>query len=87
MIIGLTTSALRSSHPPVSVTVVDTFRVPLLTGRRKGRSRVEHARVLRVARWARRRERRMGIPAGTRIRTSYFPRMYIDEIAGMPEVV
>ncbi len=47
--------------------------VPLITGRRGSRKRVEHARLLRMATWKRRRQRRHGVPAATVYVRTYIP--------------
>lgn len=52
--------------------------IPLLTGPRGRRRRVDHARALRMATWARRRQRRHGIPAATVWFRTYLPAARVE---------
>lgn len=61
-----------------SITATGRRRVALRTGGRGGPSRAEHARILRVARLLRRRERRTGVPAKTYAMGWHFPRAHIE---------
>lgn len=64
---GRAAEQVRRVYATVSVPV------PLRTGKRGWRTRAEHARILREARWKRRRERRHGIPACQRKQEFYLP--------------
>lgn len=62
-----------------AVTLRGESPIPLRTGRRHpGESRAAHARRVRLARIRRRRARRLGVPAATVQRQSYWPSVVVE---------